>query len=1103
MILNHKFDSLASIDFTILDKGEIIMEYFVARVQKAANSLATWKLYKLDREALDKSQQLKEMGIIKKINLKEAQMDSTNDDTDLEIGQKYAVVAKMNSKTALGIVTLGSEFIFKLRPNDDDDKGIRAYHAKFKKSSAVKSKKDAGKNEVIGKEEDKRSDKDTNKNVRVVEDAYYVVPSKHEKYWTLSNSMGKVGFLLTCEREHINPDDANSKKVIRAEKMEKIGIDTPLQTNKYYYYKDKKGNIYTFTLKKLGASKPKDGQESKTVYMVNGYPHILFSNFEKNARETLESSNLTLFNNRFGSGKEMMNAVMLEKGGVSGKFGKRDYAICWSGNMIGIAGHVPQYKNAWLLIKNDKGNNIPYTVSNVVNGIIGVVCDEGKNVMTSKSQPPVGCCYYCVDPKANVAGNVMYKLTISEKKTGENNEGGDKIYQDNTSLYVVKANEEGIKNVTGNNAPAVKGDDGNNQADEKKEDSNEAPVAADVPPAPAAPVAPPPPDYMGVQPGLKSKAKLTAEKKSLLGALGLSEQPVIAVSGDAVAAKGANMQELKETLEGKKKAEEHEYLYEQKPIEVEEKIERTQDKFVSAPRGNNSDLEQEEYGPVEAFPELKSDIDAKLAKEEKEKQKQAQQEQQNGEKAQEPEVQQQKPAKVQGPQAQKQEEVQNPQVPVKEEVVKNDVQQDQHPEVQPQDQDQHPDAQPQDQVQHPEEHAQEGNAPKPMKAVEKAEVKGDLNDYKNYENKSKAIKSIFEEIDEMDKKLQKLGVSVGAQVKPTGGDIIKIQGGIENLYNNILETKYKNQKKPEPENSSDNRDFIKGVGKTLPKRFGEFKITFVDLISKEKTVKDKKDEKGKKNKKDKENIKKLEKEIKSLEKEVTEKWNRISKALRKEFEFIELESSRFKRFTHAIASVGKAIGLVSRSDSTKVKKCFTSAAKYFCSHSGKNFKLSSLFSVFKDAKKVEEELYDGLKKILDNEKIKSCIIGNKNDKTKQMKVALAAVIISIMKIQNPENIVSACIGFRDGFTEDIKYGDNVTIAAGDVKTLCGSIINSDLEDRKKRDAEATTLGRAIKNSFVSGSLQGLVTDGEYKNIRRTIGLSKKTELLTEEKQQDK
>ena len=288
MILNHKFDSLASIDFTILDKGEIIMEYFVARVKKDAKSLATWKLYKSDREALKGSQELEEIGNIKKINVEEIKMDSmTDDDIDLEIGQKYAVV-KGNSEIAFGIVTLGSEFTFKLRPDDEKDQGIRAYHAKFKKSTAVQSpKKDAENNAVIGNEKDNRLDKDTNKNVRVVNDAYYVVPSKTAKFWTLSNSMGKVGFLLTCEREHIDPKNDKSKEFVRAENMKRIGIDTPLKTGKYYYYKDNRGNIYTFTLKKLGASKPKDGQESKTVYMVNGYPHILFSNFEKNDRETL------------------------------------------------------------------------------------------------------------------------------------------------------------------------------------------------------------------------------------------------------------------------------------------------------------------------------------------------------------------------------------------------------------------------------------------------------------------------------------------------------------------------------------------------------------------------------------------------------------------------------------------------------------------------------------------------------------------------------------------------------------------------------------------------------------------------------------------------
>ena len=1065
MILNHKFDSLASIDFTILDKGEIIMEYFVARVKKDAKSLATWKLYKSDREALKGSQELEEIGNIKKINVEEIKMDSmTDDDIDLEIGQKYAVV-KGNSEIAFGIVTLGSEFTFKLRPDDEKDQGIRAYHAKFKKSTAVQSpKKDAENNAVIGNEKDNRLDKDTNKNVRVVNDAYYVVPSKTAKFWTLSNSMGKVGFLLTCEREHIDPKNDKSKEFVRAENMKRIGIDTPLKTGKYYYYKDNRGNIYTFTLKKLGASKPKDGQESKTVYMVNGYPHILFSNFEKNARETLESSNLTLFNNRFGSGKKM-NAVMLEKGGESGVFGKKNYSICWSGNLIGIAGHVPQYKNAWLLIKNDKNNSIPYTTRGVVDGIIGVVCDEGKNVMTSESQPPVGCCYYCVDPKVNRAGNVMYKLTISETETGQNSTSEGKIYEDNTALCVVEA--KNIETVNGNNAPAAKGDDVNNPAGEKKEDSNEAPAAADIPaapPAPAAPVAPPPPILSGVQPGYSGKPKanddkevkkeaqpeLTPEKKTFIKSLGLNKQIKFASSGDAGAAKGESVQELKEKFKSRPKSEAHEYLSDQEPKKVEEKIERTQDKFVAADRGDNSVLEQEKDEVVEAFPELKSDIDAKLAKEEKERQKQAQK-QQNAEKAQES-------------QAQKQEEVQNP---------------------------------------HPEEHPQEGNAPKPIKAVEKAEVKGDLNDYKNYENKSKAIKSIFEEIDEMDKKLQKLGASVDVKVEPTNGNILEIQNGIKNLYDDILKTTYENKGKDIPQNSSDNRDFIKGVGKTLPKRFGEFKTTFVNLLAGEGAVKVIKDKKGKKNKKDKEEIKSLEKEIKRLEKEVTEKWNRISKALRKEFEFIELESSRFKRITHAIASVGKAIGLISRSDSTKIKRCFNSAAKYFCSHSEKNFKLSGLLSVFKDAKKVEEELYDGLKNILDNEKIKSCIIGDKNDKTKQMKVALAAVIISIMKIQNSENIVSACIGFRDGFTEYIKYGD-VTIAVEGVKALCSNIMNSDLENRRQKDIEGTTLGKAIKNSFASGGcLEGLVNDGEYKNIRRTIGLSQKKELLTEEKQQDK
>ena len=1056
VILNHKFDSLASIDFTILDKGEIIMEYFVARVQRTATSLATWKLYKSDREALDKSQQLEEIGNIKKINLKETKMDPTDDDIDLEIGKKYAVV-KGNSTIAFGVVTLGSEFIFKLIPGDEKDQGIRAYHAKFKKSTAVKSpKKDANNNAVIGNEKDNRLDRDTNKNVRIVNDAYYVVPSKTAKCWTLSNSMGKVGFLLTCKGERTDPNNDKSKKVIIAEEMEKIGIDTPLKTDEYYYYKDKKGNIYTFTLKKLGTSEPKDGQKSKPVYMVNGYPHILFSNFEKSARETLESSNLTLFNNRFGSGKKM-NAVMLEKGGESGVFGKKNYSICWSGNLIGIAGNVPQYKNAWLLIKNDKNNSIPYTTRGVVDGIIGVVCDKDKNVMTSESQPPVDCCYYCVDPKVNRAGNVMYKLTISEKETGQNSTSEGKIYEDNTVLCVVEA--KNIETVNGNNAPAAKGDDVNNPAGEKKEDSNEAPAAADIPAAtdipaaPPAPAAPPPPGFLGVKTGYSGKLKeLTSQKKDLIESLGLNKQIKFTSSGDADAAKDANMQELQEIIKSMKTAEANEYSSDQEHKKVE-KIERTQDKFVAADRGNNSVLEQEKDEVVEAFPELKSDIDAKLAKEEKERQKQAQkqEEQQNTEKAQEP-------------QAQKQEEVQNP---------------------------------------HPEEHPQGGNAPKPIKAVEKAEVKGDLNDYKGYENTSKAIKSIFEEIDEMDKKLQKLGVSVDVQVKPAGGDIIKIQDGIENLYNNILKTTYEDKGKDIPQNSSDNKDFITGVGKTLPKRFGEFKTTFVNLIDKEVVVKNKKDEKGKKNKKDKDEIKSLEKEIKRLEKEVTEKWNRISKALRKEFEFIELESSRFKRFTHAIASVGKAIGLISRSDSTKIKRCFNSAAKYFCSYSEKNFKLSGLLSVFKDAKKVEKKFYESLETIFGEGKINNCIIGDKNDKTKQMKVALAAVIISIMEIQNSENIVSACIGFRDGFTKDIKYGDGVTIAASEVRTLCSNIMKSDLENRRQKDIGGTTLGKAIKNSFVSGSLEGLVTDSEYKNIRRTIGLSQKKELLTEEKQQDK
>lgn len=1085
MILNHKFDSLASVDFTILDKGEIIMEYFVARVQKTAKSLATWKLYKSDREALKENQKLEEVGNIKKINVEEIKMDPTDGDTDLEIGQKYAVV-KGNSEIAFGIVTLGSEFIFKLRPGDEKDQGIRAYHAKFKKSTAVKSpeKRDAENNAVIGDEKDNRLDKDTNKNVRVVNDAYYVVPSKRgEKCWTLSNSMGKVGFLLTCEREHIDPKDTNSKEFVRAENMKRVGIDTPLQTGKYYYYKDKKGNIYTFTLKKFGASKPKDGQESKTVYMVNGYPHILLSTFEKNARETLESSNLSAFNNRFGSGKKM-NAVMLEKGGQSGEFGGKNYSICWSGNLIGIAGHVPEYKNAWLLIKNDKGNNIPYTASNVVNGIIGVVCDEGKNVMTSKSQPPVGCCYYCVDPKVNRAGDVMYKLTISEKETGQNSTSEGKIYEDNTSLYVVKANKEGIEIVNENNAPAVKGDNVNDQSGEKKEDLKEAQVATNIPvappappapvapSAPAAPVAPPPPGVSGVQPGFLGKAKasgskevkketqpeLPPEKNTFIESLGLNKQIKFNTSGDVGEVKGDLMQDLTKNFQGKKKAEAHEYLGGQEPKKVEEKIERTQDKFVSAPRGNNSDLAQEKDEVVEAFPELKSDIDAKLAKEEKEKQKQAQkqQEKQNGEKAQKPKV------------------------------------QHQHPEVQPQDQDQHP-----------EDHPQEGNAPKPIKAVEKVKVKGDLNDYKDYKNTSKVIKSIFEEIGEMDEKLHNLGASVGVQVESAGGDIIKIQSGIEKLYAYILETTYKN--KGVPQNSSDNLNFMTGVGKTLPKRFGEFKTTFAYLLAEENAVKG---IKGKKNKKDKENIKKLEEEIKNSEKAVTEEWNRISKVLRKEFEFIELESSELERIKHALtrpfAAVGKAIGLISRSDSTKIKKCFNSAAKYFCSHSENNFKLSSLFSVFKDAKKVEEKLYENLETIFGEGKINSCIIVDKNNKTKQMKVALAAVIISIMKIQNSENIVSACIGFRDGFTKDIKYGDGVTIYASKVKDLCSNIMKSDLKDRKKRETEATTLGRAIKDAFENGGcLQVLVVPDEYRNIKRTIGLSKKKELITEEKQQDK
>lgn len=1085
MILNHKFDSLASVDFTILDKGEIIMEYFVARVQKTAKSLATWKLYKSDREALKENQKLEEVGNIKKINVEEIKMDPTDGDTDLEIGQKYAVV-KGNSEIAFGVVKLGSEFIFKLRPGDEKDQGIRAYHAKFKKSTAVKSpeKRDAENNAVIGDEKDNRLDKDTNKNVRVVNDAYYVVPSKRgEKCWTLSNSMGKVGFLLTCEREHIDPKDTNSKEFVRAENMKRVGIDTPLQTGKYYYYKDKKGNIYTFTLKKFGASKPKDGQESKTVYMVNGYPHILLSTFEKNARETLESSNLSAFNNRFGSGKKM-NAVMLEKGGQSGEFGGKNYSICWSGNLIGIAGHVPEYKNAWLLIKNDKSNNIPYTASNVVNGIIGVVCDEGKNVMTSKSQPPVGCCYYCVDPKVNRAGNVMYKLTISKKETGQNSTSEGKIYEDNTALYVVEA--KNIETVNGNNAPAAKGDDVNNQAGEKKEDLKEAQNIPAAPPAPfapnaGAPVAPPPPSVSGVQPGYSGKPKanddkevkkeaqpeLTPEKETFIESLGLNKQIKLNTSGDVGEVKGELAQDIKKKLEGKKKAEAHDYLAGQEPKKVEEKIERTQDKFVSAPRGNNSDLVQEEDEVVEAFPELKSDIDAKLAKEEKERQKQ--QEQQNAEKAQES-------------QAQKQEEVQNP---------------------------------------HPEEHPQGGNAPKPIKAVEKAVVNeriiydGRLDDKGT---KNKVANSIINEIGEMDEKLHNLGASVNVQVGRTDKNIFEIQSGIEKLYAYILETTYKNKGKGVPQNSSDNLNFMTGVGKTLPQRFVGFKETFVDLLAKEVDVKNKKYEKGKKNKKDKKDkrgIKNLDKEIKDLEgkikdseKEVTEKWNRISKVLRKEFEFIELESSELERIKHALtrpfAAVGKAIGLISRSDSTKIKKCFNSAAKYFCSYSEKNFKLSGLLSVFKDAKKVEEKLYDGLKKILDRETIKKCIIDSKakEDKTKQMKVALAAVIISIMKIQNSENIVSACIGFRDGFTENIKYGDGVTIDAGDVKTLCSNIMNSDLENRRQSDTEDMTLGKAIKKSFASGSLKELVTNSEYKNIRRTIGLSQK-ELRTEEKQQDK
>ena len=811
--------------------------------------------------------------------------------------------------------------------------------------------------------------------------------------------------------------------------MQKVSVvkDENLDTNRDYYYRDKDGYIYSFKLKEISSSFRKGEKAGDDVKKGKKIYTIEGDtvNILVKGKEQMDKTMVSALVSKLNSVKE------LNVKGLCDSYGDLldSVRIFWSGDItvIDYNGHnIPQ--NTWIVARNEN-NGMDFA-----NDILGTLKDQNGNDVKNKKDLNLGGEYYyhCKGKK----DKKLLKFKLTGIKLQKDSKINSSLLEEGAEIYTAKPD----------------------WADEEAEASQEVPqqeeAPAGAPPAPAgAPPAPAgaPPAPAGAPPAPAQKApamqkavkrkenKLSEKERAFLKKAGAevgelspkeSGYKFVTTSGTN-GAKTQYVNELKEALENREKKNSN-------------KVGLGKPKDVKNPQINAGEVGV--LGKTNLKPVVKQVVEQPVKGEKSETQvKGVKAKKELFEKGSAPKnvV---KPAGVKPVAAQPVEKAkkeenkqQEPVVPAAQPVEK----------AKEENQQVAPEAQPVEKAEEVENKQQEPVAPVEQEKVcvgsdkdRIRDIKSIIKKYNDFSNDAEKSKKI--------KKKYKLSYSETLDLYTVQENIYKLWEAVLNANKGSHEENKKIGEEKDKLNMRDSRAKV---------RVARYGIALKDY--------------------GKASDNRLKKKLNnSLKKE----WGELTKIYNSELDAIQRELSKFWKNLHAFKKFFTSLIPTFSVSKKTVRKCFKGAGKYFVKPDGGEFTLNALGNNFKDMNKGASEWVKNLNKVLNENGIKQCCGEGVNNES----AALAAVFISIMGLKNSELIIEAAEGLCEGIKGDISIkGGAIKIKKEEVQKLCKSIGKSNLQELKK--APDNSLGKIIRDGVIE-TLK-LISDPEYKNIKRMMGLS--------------
>ncbi len=986
------------------------------------------------------------------------------DTKELDQTALYTFV-NLNNKPQ-GSVTLGN-----VKKDEKGEDGTPVYYAKYKSINALAT---VGKNKFL-KDTDFEgkdiTDEEGNVKGKKLGVPHYVLASKRYNHWTISNEDGKIGYLYKLQ---------NSSKGVSQENLQIIPSDQKLDVKDDYYFKSKTGYIYSFKLKEISTSgrlKIKDADDvakkDKSIYLVDGDEvKVLVKGTEMKIESNVKMSDfddLPEFNDK-GIAKRAKIGVVCS-GDLRAKDNLKDIIL----------------PDTWIVVELSKNNNIS------VSGMLGYLQNKDQSVVKKDKDLKVGEEYY-------YSGfDELYKIKIVDNGERFNKESTNKLFSMTAMMYKAEYELLGKK-------PEVKQPEQPEKTVQAKQPEQAVQVDGTVPPPPpvapgipAAPVAPGVPAAPAKGAAVKKQETVRPDVQAILNAADVKAK-------------------FKNTNAAKSFSTSNNGSVKDKPLDMNEMMKKQ--KEIKKPNPNKKVVPEEK-------PAVNTGMSSDLANIFKKKglgPKQAEQQP-----APATEAQPAKPAKPVKP-AKPNGELQAapaggpPNRPLPE-PSKNDV----APAVEPQPA---PVAQaaavvengaaPQPQeAPAPEVKAEDNNAvqPEEVKPADQPAVASQPQEKpaSESENGNQLVKKEKTEAN-ANKKFVEVIVSKTDRRNDFKSIAVK--------YNKLVDSVKKNKSNIKSEKVSDNN--IKRLDE------GEFADGDVGLFGLQEKIQDLWEEAHTKptvdeNAKDqeKQKIKDKEDELKAKQERMNDRaisrierfaalrnrvdvpdsvkdkeWRYLVSIYKSELSAIEREISLVERIFHKGVKAFKSI--FKRSTPKKiVRQCFKGAGQYLQDNStpenveSSEFNCKMLANKFNDMGKYESEWIENLRKVLCDNGIKQCMLKEKGFYN-QVKVSLAAVFVSMMGLKSSSLIIEAADGLVSGVKKVIKIGDGEVdnIDSFDLRKWCKEIKNANLKGLKSGDKPAgeNALGKIVKKicTDANGQYKLKLDTNEYKNVRHTMGLGRKT-----------